>query len=163
MARTKKKAVALTAPAPEEEQIPHYETSRSEAYLNYIVGSSNTYPQDPCCRLEQYLYYLCKHKTDGNNVMIQVTEDVTLISPNPSWVVPKLTTEQVLQAYNAVVAGKSCSIVNAAGNIAYKVVLGDSLAEPSIVIQHYWLGFVDYQIHDSSDEVTITGHPITNE
>lgn len=65
MARKKTLVAAPVASAPEEEQIPHYETSRSEQYLNYILGSSETFPQNPSSRLEEYLYYLCKY---GSNI-----------------------------------------------------------------------------------------------
>lgn len=48
-----------------EEKIPNYKTSRTDLYLNFILGSSDTFPQNPNSRLEKYLYYLCKY---GSNI-----------------------------------------------------------------------------------------------
>lgn len=72
---------------------------------------------------------------------------------------PLLTATQVTSAYNQLVSGGACTITNAEGEVTFVVQLGDaSTGSPSIMIPHYWLGFVDYQV--SGNSVNITAHKI---
>lgn len=109
---------------------------------------------------------------DGNGVVIQVEEDITLESPNPSWQVPKLTIEQVYALYNAFIVGKHCVVRNADDTVAYAVITTDvSTSKPSVVLSNCWLGMIDYQIveitpteegEEPTEDVVITGHSFTN-
>lgn len=57
---------------------PYFDSSRAEEYLNYMVGSSSSYPQDaPQSRLEVYLKYLCEHGGGGGGSSFEFYE-VTL-------------------------------------------------------------------------------------
>lgn len=95
-------------------------------------------------------------KAQDTGVIIYAS-DTTTVS---GWDVPELTVEQVTQAYNALAGGKSLTIVSEDGNLQYRAVLGDiSTANPCILLQYYWLGWVDYQV-TAQDTVALTAHKI---
>lgn len=63
-----------------------------------------------------------------------------------TFIVPDITAEQLTKAYNALVAGKSCTISDKDGMNHFAVIQADMISDlPAIIIPYYWLGFVDYQ------------------
>lgn len=107
---------------------------------------------------ENYEHDYISHKKSGGTlgVVIQSDSDETVSDVT----VPSLTADQVTNAYNALAAGNSCTIVNADGELQYKAVMGDAATGyPSVLIPYYWLAWVDYQVN-SDDNVTITVHKI---
>lgn len=92
-------------------------------------------------------------------LVIQASAD-TQVS---GWDIPELTSEQVTQAYNALVAGKSVTIENADGDLQFKALIGDATYQsPSILMQYYWLGWVEYQV-SASTIATALAHKVPEE
>lgn len=112
MARTRKTLAAAPVAepvTPEEEQVPHYETSRTEEYLNYLDGTSESYPEAPNSRLEEYLDYFCKHGMSLGKFVVY-SEGTMQTSTLPAIAVPVLTSEQLSQILTAFSQDKQCII-----------------------------------------------------
>lgn len=74
--------------------------------------------------------------------------------------VPDLTVEQVTALYNGLVAGKTCVVTDDQGDLQFKLSMGDaSTGCPSILLQYYWLAWIDYQVTEQ-DIVAITAHSV---
>lgn len=72
--------------------------------------------------------------------------------------VPNLTSSQVTLLYNTLVAGKSCTVTDVAGNLQFQVLMGDaSTGHPAILLQYRWLAQIEYQVN-AQDRVVITPH-----
>lgn len=106
--------------------------------------------------MKQRVFPVVKGGSSGGGLVI-ISSNTQSID---NWDCPVLTVEQVLTAYNAIVSGKSVTITDKDGELHFKVVMGDAnTSNPSILMQYYWLGWVDYQISEQ-DTVTITTHKI---
>lgn len=77
-----------------------------------------------------------------SSVNIQSSANKTI----SGFIIPDITAEQLLVIYNALVAGKSCTISDKDGMNHFTVIQADMISDlPAIIIPYYWLGFVDYQ------------------
>lgn len=91
----------------------------------------------------------------GTTFQVENTNQVS------GWDVPELTAEQVTAIYNCLVTGGSVTIQSEDGDVQFKVVLGDtSTGRPAVLLQYYWLGWVDYQIAVDEETVAITAYKI---
>lgn len=93
---------------------------------------------------------------DGTGLLIVAEEDIT-IDGNEGWLVPNLTKDQVDEAFEALSEGIPVTIANADEEVFYKAVQGQNdTGKSDILINHYWLGYVDYQ--NTNTDVSITAH-----
>lgn len=129
-----------------EENKPEYHSSRAEEYLNYLVDSSDSYPQDkPQSRAEEYLQYLCAHKGEGGGgaePLIVYTEGTMQTSTLPAIVVPRLTKDQLDNIHTAMSQGKLVLISD--GNGHYTVTEIDETYDGVRFV--YANAYVDYYL-----------------
>ena len=104
-------------------------------------------------------YYTKENTPDNSPLVIYAEENQTAQSLQ----VPKITIEQAYMIYNAVASGKSCVIVDATETTFHPVLQVDIVpGYPAILIQYYWVAYIDYQVLEN-DTIEITVHNITTE
>ena len=98
-----------------------------------------------------------KGETKIEGIIIKSNDTTTV----DGWDVPSLTTGQVSEIYGYLAEGKHVTIIDKDEELAFIPVFGDgTTTNPSIVIDYYWLGKVDYQINAQGTEVAITVHKL---
>lgn len=138
-----------------DEDKPFYDSSRAEEYLNFMVGSADTYPQGtPQSRLESYLKYMCEHPSGGEGtVLIDVGREQISYDGK---IFPKISKEKATEIYETYSSG-ACVIIrwNVMGILPIEAtVLGtDNVAgvyKFDVVIHNEYL--CEYTYTDASEE-----------
>lgn len=137
--------------------IPENPNSRFENYLGKIIGQESAeLPPHPLSRGEAYLKYMAKHSSSGK--IIHANSDIT----ERGYLIPNLTSQQVIDAYNGVVSGASTLITNADGSIYYTVNQVDSIND-EINIQILYFSHMIVTYSEENGIVTIASKVLTSD
>lgn len=137
--------------------IPEYPNSRFENYMGELIGQESAeLPPYPLSRGEVYLKYLLEHSSSGK--IIHADSDIT----ERGYLIPNLTSQQVIDAYNSVVSGVSTQITNADGSIYYTVNQVDSIND-EINIQILYFSHMIVTYSEENGVVTITSKALMSD